>query len=227
MSATTEEYQLFELLAKGGWVMWPLALCSLLGVAVIIERLFAGPRGSKVLPARFQRDLEELASEKRFEEIAGLCRADGSPLAKVVLAGLRVADRPREEIIEAVERAGRIEAAKMLRLVGTLGTIAAVSPLLGLLGTVSGMINTFDVIQLQGVGNAAALSGGISEALISTACGLTIAIPCLVFHRFFISRGRALTLRMEQIAAEFVESLHKSKAHAHTAQAMRQRAENV
>ncbi len=226
MSATTEEYQLFELLAKAGWVVWPLALCSLIGVAIIIERLIAGPRRSRIIPPKFRSDLEELAAERKFDEIAGLCRANNSPLAKVILAGLRVADRPREEINEAVERAGRIEAAKMQRFVGALGTIAAVSPLLGLLGTVSGMISTFDVIKLEGVGNAAALSGGISEALLSTACGLTIAIPCLVFHRFFLSRCRELTLRMEQLAAEFVELLQKSrKEHAPAPKAVPHRAE--
>ncbi|MCB0345777.1 MAG: MotA/TolQ/ExbB proton channel family protein [Bdellovibrionales bacterium] len=211
MSATTEQYQLFELLAKAGWVIWPLAFCSLIGVAIIVERLISGPRRSRVIPPKFRSDLEELAAERRFDEIAGLCRADNSPLAKVILAGLRFADRPREEIKEAVERAGRIEAAKMQRFIGALGTIAAVTPLLGLLGTVSGMINTFEVIQLEGVGNAAALSGGISEALLSTACGLTIAIPCLVFHRMFLARCRELTLRMEQIAAEFVESMQKAR----------------
>lgn len=197
----------FDLLVAGGWAMIPLGLCSIATVAIVIERLLWGPRRSLTIPAQLVSQMEELATTGRLQELAGLCRADRSPLAALALTVIRNIDKPREHLIELVQSAGRREALKMQRYLATLGTIAAISPLLGLLGTVSGMIKTFTVLQEVGTGQAQALSGGISEALITTAAGLAIAIPALFFNRFFLQRVRVLVSDLEEIVIEFIHKL--------------------
>ena len=201
---------MLELLSKGGWVMLPLIICSLAALTIIIERLIWGPTVERVLPARFRQDALELASSGRVEELAGLCRATNSAPARLLLAALSHADRSETSLRQAVEAAGKDEALKLQRFIGTLGTIAAISPLLGLLGTVFGMIETFRLIEADGVGNAAHLAGGISEALITTAAGMTIAIPTLVFHRFFLHRVRTSVAALERFSVDVVEQLQRS-----------------
>ena len=198
---------LLEILSKGGYVMLPLALCSLISVALIIERSIFGPRRSRVIPEKLLAEINTLLDKKSFEMIIGICKENTSSLAKVVLAALNNKDKNREQIIEAVEVAGRKESISLLRYTNILGTIAAVSPLLGLLGTVFGMIQTFAVIQVQGVGDANALAGGISEALVSTASGLTIAIPSLIFYRYLQAQAKKLSIELEEIALKVTESL--------------------
>jgi len=207
MLKTTEQYQFFDTLVKGGWVMIPLAVCSFVALAVIIERFYSGPRRSRVIPEGLFRDIEELIRQRRFAEAAGLCRANNTPLARISLAAVHNVDRGKDAVTEAVEAAGRKEAHRLQRFLGLLGTIAAVAPLLGLLGTVFGMITTFSVIEGEGVGNAQALSGGISAALITTATGLTIAIPSMIFHRFFVARSKSLIVEMEENAAKLVDEM--------------------
>lgn len=211
MVEATGQYILLEMLSKGGWVMLPLLLCSLLSLAIIVERFVWGPRRKRVVPPALKEDIYRLIEGSRLEELVGLCRANNSPLSRIVLAALRKREHPRTEIVEAIEIAGRNEALALQRYVGLLGTIAAISPLLGLLGTVFGMITTFSVINTQGVGNAPALAGGISEALITTATGLTIAIPSLVFYRYFLQMSRRLVLQMETIALQVVDHLIKER----------------
>jgi len=207
MLETTEQYAFYQLLAKGGWVMWPLFFCSLIALAVIIDRLLHGPRRARVIPTEYLNDIYDLIGRGRLEEIVGLSRANKSPLARIILVAVQNANKPREQLKDAVELAGKSEVSELQKHTSILGTIAAISPLLGLLGTVLGMIKTFDVIKIAGVGQAASLSGGISEALITTATGLTIAIPTLVFYRFFLTRTRLLVVRMEQIAFDILNSL--------------------
>ena len=149
--------------------------------------------------------MESLLAQGKMEELLGLARANKSALARLVTVAMQNAERPREQIIEALELAGRREAQRMQRFVGVIGTIAAISPLLGLLGTVWGMIKTFAVIKIHGVGNAEALAGGISEALTTTAAGLTIAIPCLVFYRYFLHETKKLVVEMEEISLALVD----------------------
>lgn len=198
---------LFE---KGGVVMYPLALASVCALAIIIERLLWGPSRQRAIPPRLLEDIRSLLAANRYEELVGRCRGEQSVLAKIMLVALSHSTRPRDEMVEAVEVAGRREAFQLQRYVGLLGTIAAVSPLLGLLGTVFGMIRTFSVIEAQGLGNAPALAGGIAEALITTAAGLTIAIPSLVFHRLFLSHTRRLILETEAISVELVSLLMRN-----------------
>ena len=198
---------MLELFEKGGWVMIPLFLCSLLALAVIVERLIWGPSRNKVLPESLKGEIENLAQKRKFEELLGICRADKSPLSRIILTALRNIGRPRWETLEAVRVAGRNEAIEMQRYIGILGTIAAITPLLGLLGTVFGMITTFAVIETEGVGNAPALAGGISEALLTTAAGLTIAIPALVFYRHFLAKTKRLIVEMESFALHALDLL--------------------
>ena len=187
--------------------MWPLVAFSLASVAIIIERIFWGPRKERVIPASLQRDVLESASRGRAEEIIGLCRSDNSPLARMVLVIAKNIEKPRMLIVEATQRAGRKEIVRMQRFLPTLGTIAAAAPLLGLLGTVSGMITTFQTLNVQGLGNASGLSGGIAEALITTATGLGIAIPSLIFHRAYMARIREYVVELESISSEVLDEL--------------------
>lgn len=188
-------------------MMLPLALCSVISLAIIVERLLWGPKKEKAIPTNLLGDLRDLVRSKKHDEIIGLCRSNNSSLARIVLAGTRNLSKPRQELVEICERVGKNETARMQRFLNTLATIAAISPLLGLLGTVFGMIATFQVIEAQGVGSAAALSGGISEALITTATGLAIAIPSLVFYRFFLGKIRAIVLELENVAAELLDEV--------------------
>jgi biopolymer transport protein ExbB len=216
MLETTSNYSLFEILAKGGWVMLPLALCSLLGVAIILERLIWGPSKKKVIPATLYNELLALINDGRFAEASGRCKGSNAPIASIILIVLQNAQKTRKEIIDLAEIEGKKLALQLKKNVAVLGTIAAVSPLLGLLGTVFGMIKTFVVISQDGVGNAPALAGGISEALLTTAAGLTIAIPSLIFYRFFIHRTQALTLMLEDAASTVIDLLQTKKQRAAT-----------
>ena len=191
--------------------MLPLSLCSLLAVTVIIERLFWGPRRKRVIPPQLHSEITSLLNRRRYEELFGLCRSQSSPCARIVTTALTNIDRPRAEIIETVQSVGKQVSLELQRFLGILGTIAAVSPLLGLLGTVFGMIEVFSVIESQGLGKAPALAGGISEALITTAVGLSIAIPALVFYRFFLQKTRALIVELEALALDIVDKIEKAR----------------
>ena len=198
---------LFDLFQQGNWVMWPLLLCSILAVTIVFERLFYGMSRKRVLPLRLTASVEELLAANKIEDIFRLCSDNGSPLSRILLAGLRNANRPRQEIVEALEFAGRREFSLLNRNVGILGTIAAISPLLGLFGTVVGMIESFSVIKQVGIGNPALLAGGISQALVATASGIGIAIPSVIFFRFFQQRSRGLTLELEEYALKILSKL--------------------
>lgn len=207
MEDTTQTFGILHLLGKGGWVMYPLLICSVIALTLVIERFIWGPRRSRVFPRQFQADLEAMLQEGRFEELLGMCRVSNNPAARLVLVALRNARLPRPQVVEALELAGKREASLLLRYVGVIGTIASISPLLGLLGTVSGMISTFSVMEVEGIGNAAALAGGISEALLTTATGLSIAIPCLIFSRYFHQRSNQLILEMEELSLRVLRAI--------------------
>jgi biopolymer transport protein ExbB len=210
MFESTNQYPLFGVLYKGGWVMVPLVLCSFISLAVVIERLIWGPNRRKILPQKLVQEVIKLIDGDRLDELLGLCRASNTPLARIILVALQNISRPRSEVMEAVEIAGRNEAMNLQRYIGALGTIASISPLLGLLGTVFGMIKTFAVVQSQNMGNPQALAGGIAEALITTAAGLTIGIPSLVFYRYFLGKTRKLVVEMESLAVQVVSKLSQS-----------------
>lgn len=197
---------MWELFQKGGPVMYPIALCSIFALGIFLERLWTYWRTERLVRT-LAHEVEPLVAKHRFDEAMTVCHRSESPLASVFLAALRAAGRPRAEIKAVVEEVGRRETAPLVKFLGLLGTIATISPLLGLLGTVMGMIQAFNVIATQGVGTPATLGGGISVALITTAAGLTIAIPVILSHRFLTSRVEQLALEMEEFALRLVDLL--------------------
>jgi len=186
--------------------MYPIALCSVMALGIFLERLWTYLRVQKGLRS-LAHQVEPLVAKDRHDEAVSICHQSDSPLAKVFLAALRVAGRSREQIKAIVEETGRREAAPLQRFLGLLGTIATISPLLGLLGTVLGMIRAFNVIATQGMGTPATLGGGISEALITTAAGMTVAIPVILAHRYLSARLDQLSIEMEEYSLRLVDLL--------------------
>jgi len=195
----------------GGWLMWPIAACSVIATAIIIERAWT-LRRARLMPDNLVTRIWQLyrqgqLSDERIDEIR-----EASPLGRMLAAGLANRNHSREVMKEAIGDAGRHVVAQLGRYLNTLGTIASVAPLLGLLGTVFGMIDIFGVIMNAGTGNAGLLAGGISSALLTTAAGLSVAIPTLLFHRFLESRVDRIALDMEEQALRLVEVLKGERA---------------
>lgn len=198
---------MLELIKAGGLLMWPIILCSIIAMAIIAER-FWSLRESKIAPKNlvvkvWQWEKVGHLDANRIKDLRA-----SSPLGMVLSAGLVNRKHSREIMKESIEEVGRHVAHELERFLNTLGTIASITPLLGLLGTVIGMIKVFTVITAQGVGDPSILSEGISEALITTAAGLSVAIPSLMFHRYFRGRVDELTITMEQEALKMVEVMH-------------------
>ncbi len=187
-----------------------LFVASVVCLTFVIERWLALKR-EKVLPGRRLMELDNLSRERKATEVAALARASESPLARIVAAGLEKSDQPIAEIRGAMETAGRIEVAGLERNLHILSTLASVCPLIGLLGTVTGMIRTFGVVKAFGVGDPMRLSGGISEALLTTAGGLVVAIPAVIFYRHFAHRVDLYVLEMEEFAERVVGRLTGAK----------------
>ena len=193
---------------KGGYLMYPIALCSVLALGIFLERLWTYIKVRREF-RELAHQVEPLVAKDHREDAITVCHKSNSPLAQVFLAALRAAGRSREQIKAVVEETGRREAAPLQRFLGLLGTIATISPLLGLLGTVLGMIRAFNVIASQGMGTPATLGGGISEALITTAAGMTVAIPVILAHRYLSSRLDQLIIEMEEYSLRLVDLLGK------------------
>ena len=195
---------MLELIKAGGWLMLPIIACSVVALAIIGERLWM-LRLRRVLPGRLVAEVWGWVRNNELD--AGKIQAlrAGSPLGRILAAGLINLHHDREIMKEAIEDTGRHVVLELERYLNTLGTIAAITPLLGLLGTVIGMIKVFAAITTEGVGNPGVLAGGISEALITTAAGLSVAIPSLMFYRYFRGRVDMLVVRMEEEAMKMVE----------------------
>lgn len=189
----------YTYLSHGGPVMAFIFAASVVCVALILERWIA-LRREKIVPYLLISEIETLAREKKFSEVSALCRASKTPLARILSAGLAISQKEKSEVREAVELSGRREATRLEHNLDLLGTLAAVGPLLGLLGTVTGMIRTFGVIRMIGVGDPMQLSGGIAEALLNTAGGLIVGIPALIAQRFFFRKVDQFVLEMEEFA---------------------------
>ena len=198
---------MFEIVTAGGWVMAPILLCSVAALAIIAERLWSLQK-KNVIPPNLVAEVWESFQDQSFDEQALLRLKRGSALGRVLAAGLINLQHEREIMKEAIEETGRHVVHELERFLNTLGTIAAVTPLLGLLGTVIGMIKVFNNITESGVGDAGLLAGGISEALITTASGLTVAIPSLMFYRYFRGAVDEYVVRMEEEALKLVEVIH-------------------
>ncbi|OGI54972.1 MAG: biopolymer transporter ExbB [Candidatus Muproteobacteria bacterium RIFCSPHIGHO2_02_FULL_60_13] len=198
---------MFELIKAGGWVMWPIILCSVAALAIIGERLWSLQK-KYVAPPNLLAQIEQLLERNELEPSHLAALRDGSPLGRILAAGLVNRDHDREIVKEAVENAGRHIVPELERYLRSLGTIAAISPFLGLFGTVVGMIQMFSGIGQHGVGDPSIVAAGISTALITTAGGLAVAIPSLMFYRYFRGRVSELLVEMEQEAIKLVEILH-------------------
>ncbi|HLS84251.1 MAG TPA: MotA/TolQ/ExbB proton channel family protein [Arenimonas sp.] len=197
---------MLELIKAGGWVMLPIIVLAVLALAIILER-FWSLRRREVLPPGLGEEVREWAKGRQLDPRHIDVLRRNSPLGELLAAGLDVRERPRELIKERIEDAGRHVAHRLERFLNTLGTIAAVTPLLGLLGTVFGMIEMFMEILVSGVGDANQLAGGIGQALISTAAGLCVAIPALMFHRYLRGRVTAYIVEMEKQATALLDAL--------------------
>lgn len=198
---------MFEIVKSGGWLMVPIILCSIVALAIVGERLWSLQR-KRIIPKHLVAQIWHLHSKGQLNaEQINIVRKS-SPLGRILAAGLANMHHSREVMKEAIEETGRHVVHDLERYLNTLGTIASITPLLGLLGTVIGMIQVFSVITSQGVGNPTVLSGGISVALITTAAGLSVAIPALMFHRYFRGLIDGLVVFMEQEAIKLVEVIH-------------------
>ncbi|MBQ61440.1 MAG: biopolymer transporter ExbB [Gammaproteobacteria bacterium] len=201
---------MFELVQAGGWLMFPIILCSIISTAICVERFWtlrAKQVAPKTLLAHVWNSIKANEMDgRRLRELRG-----HSPLGQILAAGISSQRRGREMMKESIEEVGGHVVHELERYLNTLGTVAAISPLLGLLGTVIGMIKVFSAIRLEGAGNAAILAGGISEALITTAAGLTVAIPSLFFHRYFLRKVDELVISMEQEALKLIEVLNAER----------------
>lgn len=191
---------------QGGPLMWPLALCSLVSLAVILER-FIALRENMVAPPEFLDEVGGLILEEKPEEALELCRRTWQPVARIVESALERRTLPREWISDAILNTGKEEAVHLEKNLDILSMVASVSPLIGLLGTVTGMIQVFRKIAEQGLGNAPALSGGISEALITTAAGLMVGIPSLIAYHYLFGRAQRLIGQMERFSVDLLEIL--------------------
>jgi biopolymer transport protein ExbB len=201
-----------ELLAAGGWIMVLILGSSVVVLAICIERFYTlNPK--KIAPPHLLATVwkQLKAGEMDADRLKTLRQS--SPLGRILAAGLGNAYHGREVMKESIQEAAGHVVHDLERYLNTLGTIAAIAPLLGLLGTVVGMIRVFAEITTQGTGNASALAGGISEALITTAAGLTVAIPALVMHRYFTGRIDGIVVELEQETIKLVDALH-SEEHA-------------
>ena len=206
---------MFELIKAGGWLILPIILCSVVAMAIVIERLWV-LRRSRVAPRdllprvwKWYKDRE--LDNERLKELRA-----SSPLGEILATGLANARHGREIMKESINEAASKVVHEMERFLNTLGSIAAIAPLLGLLGTVIGMIDVFTVLMLEGSGNVAVLAGGISKALITTAAGLSVAIPAVFFHRYLSRRVDDLVVMMEQDATRLVEAVQGERENEFT-----------
>ncbi len=177
---------------------------SVFALAIFLERVWALQRG-KVIPRAFTIRVRDLVAREEIPEAMTACKTDDSPMARVLLAGLRSFGRARHDVKEHLEEVGRLEARDLLRWTGAIAVVARVTPLMGLFGTVWGMINVFAAIEEYGVGNASALAGGIGTALYTTFAGLLVAIPAHVGHAWITSRAERLILDMEELSLEMLD----------------------
>jgi len=200
----------FEIVRSGGLMMVPIILCSIVAIAIIIERFWT------LNPARIapRNALADVWGKLRHNQLDAAQLRElrmSSPLGQILAAGLVNAKAGRAIMIESIEQAAAHVVHDMERYLGTLGTIAAISPLLGLLGTVFGMIQIFSDLMVLGTGNANMLAGGISTALITTAAGLCVGIPALIFYRMFLRRISSLVVDLERESIKLVDALHSSR----------------
>ena len=201
---------MYEIILAGGLVMIPIVFCSVIVVAIVVERLWS-LHSRRLMPANLLLNVWDWYKGGKLNQQKLTELRAGSPLGEVFAVGLANRVHGRDVMKDVMEEAGSKVMHDLERFMAPLATIAAITPLLGLLGTVLGMIDVFNEIMLRGTGNAGELAGGISQALITTAAGLTVAIPSLVFHRYFERRIESMSVAMEQQSARLVDAIFSSK----------------
>ena len=197
-----------EIVKAGGWLMAPIILCAIIAMGIILERFWTLQQ-NRVMPEDLTSKVWGWIRKDALERQQIETLHQGSPLGQILAAGLINRDRERVVMKDSIEDTGRHVVHELERYLDTLGTVAAISPLLGLLGTVIGMVKVFAAITTHGVGNPTVLAGGISEALITTAAGLTVAIPALIGYRYYRNRVDTLVVDMEKEVIKLVEALHR------------------
>lgn len=199
---------MLELFHSGGWLMWPLLACSIVSIAIVLERMWT-LRSSKILPPKLVENIiNQLSNQHNKIHLPNI--AYQSPLGAILVTGLQYRLQGVSVMRSRMEEQGRQVVVKLEKYLNALGTIAAVAPLLGLLGTVIGMIHVFSALNLDHTGNTEALAGGIAQALLTTAFGLMIAIPSLMFHRHFQRKVDELANKMEFESVSLIEKLKEN-----------------
>ena len=199
---------------KGGPVMYPIILCSILAFTIVIERLYH-LRRAKIDTRKFMDEIANILRRNKIMDAVELCDKTPGPIPYILKAGIMKHDRPRAEIKEAIEDAGLYEVPRLEKNVTVLATIAHIAPLLGLLGTVTGMVRCFQTIQQKSTAfhpvSPGDLAGGIWEALITTVAGLSVGIPTLVAYNYFVNRISNFVLEMEKATTDLVNMLTQKK----------------
>lgn len=197
---------MWEIIRAGGGFMWPIILCSVVAVAIVLERLWA-LQSNRVIPRDLGQKVWNWIEADQINDKLITALQQNSPLGELLAIGIANRDKPRALMIERLQDGGRHLVHDLERFLNTLGTIASISPLLGLLGTVAGIIHAFNAITANGIGDPRILSGGIGEALITTAAGLSVAIPSLIAYRYLRGKVEQLVVRMEKEAMRLVDAL--------------------
>ncbi len=203
---------MFEIIQKGGPVMYPIIFCSILAVAIVIERFYHLYK-AKIDTKDFMNNVEITVRHNKIAEAIKICEKTPGPIAHIVRAGILKHDRSRQEIRESIEDAGHQEVPRLEKHLSLLATIAHIAPLLGLLGTVTGMVRAFQIIQEKSASfnpvSPGDLAGGIWEALLTTVAGLIVAIPTVVLYNYLVNRVDEFVLEMERSATEVTNILSR------------------
>jgi biopolymer transport protein ExbB len=203
--------QIFKVIMQGGVLMIPIGLCSIVALAIIIERFYSLRRAS-IDTREFMDTMRQVLRQNRIQDAVEICDEVDAPIARIMRAGILKYNRTKEDIREAIEDAGHLEIPRLERYLSAMATCANIAPLLGLLGTVAGMIKAFAQIQaLEGLVSPSDLAEGIGNALVTTAAGLTVAIPTLVAYNYFVSRVENMILEMEISSSELIELLTRHR----------------
>jgi biopolymer transport protein ExbB len=209
---------MWEIVRAGGPLMWPIIVCSVAAVAIILERLWT-LQDKRVLPRELLQKVWQLVESNQINDKVIAALEQNSPLGRVLAAGLANRHRPREVMMERLEDTGRHVIYELERFISTLGTIASIAPLLGLLGTVTGIIRAFNAINQGAMGDARILSAGLGEALIATAAGLCVAIPALIGYRYLRGRVDRIVIEMEKDAIRLTDAVESAGRHEQLAAA--------
>ncbi len=198
--------ELIQVFISGGYVMFPLLICSIISLTIIIERLY-NLREKKIIKNDELSRVNELLEKGFYNKALEICISNPSPVNEILKAILENRDASVESLRQTITDAAKLIFPKIEKYLSVLATIASVPPLLGLLGTVTGMMKVFHVITSIGLGEPAALSGGIAEALITTVFGLAIAIPSLIMYNYFQHKAELIVGNIESIALAFMKKI--------------------